>query len=174
MTLLSLDIEFTGLHQKTTLISLALYNPDGQSFYAELTDYDPLQVDEWLQTNVIDNLILPNKKPEGDVLTVLGDYKAVAKALTKYLTQFENIRILGDLATYDWVLLCELFGGALNLPDNVYYIPIELCTLLETAGIDPDVSREDFSGLSGAKHNALDDAKAAYLCGVKAGLRDLL
>lgn len=39
------DTEFTGLHQKTTLISIGLISEDGKTFYAELTDYDQTQVD---------------------------------------------------------------------------------------------------------------------------------
>ena len=48
------DTEFTGLHQRTTLISIGLIADLGlgkgtKSFYAELTDYDQSQVDEWIQ-----------------------------------------------------------------------------------------------------------------------------
>ena len=39
------DTEFTGLHQNTTLISIGLIAETGQTFYAELTDYDRCQVD---------------------------------------------------------------------------------------------------------------------------------
>lgn len=38
------DTEFTGLHQKTTLISIACITEDGKEFYAEFTDYDEAQV----------------------------------------------------------------------------------------------------------------------------------
>ena len=54
------DTEFTGLHQNTTLISIGLIAETGQTFYAERTDYDKSQIDEWLQTNVIENLLLNN------------------------------------------------------------------------------------------------------------------
>lgn len=54
---LFMDSEFTGLHQHTTLISLGIVAATGQTFYAEFTDYDKDQVDDWLQKNVLDNLI---------------------------------------------------------------------------------------------------------------------
>lgn len=38
VTQLFLDCEFTGLHQQSTLISLALVS-GGRSFYAEFNDY---------------------------------------------------------------------------------------------------------------------------------------
>jgi hypothetical protein len=47
------DTEFTGLHKDTTLISIGLVTEDGRTFYAELTDYDKSQVDDWIQENVI-------------------------------------------------------------------------------------------------------------------------
>ena len=50
------DTEFTGLHQKTTLISLGIISEDNKTFYAEFTDYDESQVDTWLQENVINKL----------------------------------------------------------------------------------------------------------------------
>ena len=52
------DTEFTGLHQKTTLISLGAITEYDHSFYAEFIDYDHSQVDEWISRNVIQNLIL--------------------------------------------------------------------------------------------------------------------
>ena len=40
------DMEFTGLHQKTTLISIGLIAEDGRTFYAEFNDYDKSQLDD--------------------------------------------------------------------------------------------------------------------------------
>lgn len=52
------DTEFTGLHKNTTLISIGLEDQNSKKLYAEFTDYDESQIDEWLQVNVIDRLIL--------------------------------------------------------------------------------------------------------------------
>lgn len=52
------DCEFTGLHKETTLISIGLISENGKSFYAELTDYNSDQCDEWIKNNVIKNLYL--------------------------------------------------------------------------------------------------------------------
>ena len=60
MTKVFFDTEFTGLHKNTTLISIGLISECGKTFYAEFWDYDKTQIDEWLQTNVLDNLILPH------------------------------------------------------------------------------------------------------------------
>lgn len=51
------DTEFTGLHQNTTLISIGLVDENNNTFYAEFNDYDKLQVDDWIQKNVVNNLL---------------------------------------------------------------------------------------------------------------------
>lgn len=55
---LFMDEEFTGLHKDTTLISLGIVSEDGKRFYAEFTDYDEMQCNQWINDNVINNLLL--------------------------------------------------------------------------------------------------------------------
>jgi hypothetical protein len=43
------------------LISIGLIADTGDTFYAELTDYDPDQIDDWLQENVLNNLVLTDR-----------------------------------------------------------------------------------------------------------------
>ena len=52
------DMEFTGLHKETTPISLGIVSEDGKTFYAEFTDYDESQCNDWIKENVIYNLYL--------------------------------------------------------------------------------------------------------------------
>ena len=52
------DMEFTGLHKETTPISLGIVSEDGKTFYAEFTDYDESQCNDWIKENVIHNLYL--------------------------------------------------------------------------------------------------------------------
>lgn len=174
------DTEFTGLHQRTTLISIGLVADDGRSFYAECIDYDQSQVDEWLRENVIKHLCYQG---EGEIyqpslieqipslskpahFAIRGLRSTVAIALRLWLQDFERVEMWGDCLAYDWVLFCELFGGGAEcLPRNVFYIPFDLCTLLKLKGLDPDISREKLAGpISGSRHNALYDAAVISLC----------
>ena len=88
--------------------------------------------------------------------------------LTEWLVSFdEKIYIWSDCLAYDWVLFCELFGGALEIPDCIYYIPFDLCTLFQVHGVDPDISRETFVEVDSElyeKHNALWDAHVIKSC----------
>ena len=45
-------------------------------------------------------------------------------------------------------------------------MPFDLCTLFKAKGIDPDISREEFSNMkeNSQKHNALWDAKVIKRC----------
>ena len=170
------DTEFTGLHQKTTLISIGLISECGKTFYAELTDFDMMQIDEWLEENVINNLSL-NKEEHGiKSSSLFGDEQKflecsfnVKIALETWLSQFESVEMWSDCLSYDWVLFNQLFGHAFSIPKNVYYIPFDICTLFHIKGIDPDVNREEFSNMKegSQKHNALWDAKVIRECFVK-------
>lgn len=164
------DCEFTGLHQKTTLISIGLVTEKGDSFYAEFTDYDQSQIDEWLQTNVIDNLTIPEKEGDQKINHFRGNKEYIREKLVMWLSSFPRVEMWSDCLSYDWVLFNQLFGHAFNIPKNVYYIPFDICTLFKVKGIDPDYDREEFAGITAwltsdsRKHNALWDALVIKAC----------
>ena len=171
------DSEFTGLHQNTTFISLALVAEDGHAFYAEFTDYDAGQCDDWIRDNVLAHTRWLNRPGaetglwrEPPLTLCHGNKAAVRDALAQWLAQYDSIRIWADCPAWDWVLFCELFGGALHIPDNIHYLPLDLATLFKARGYDPDIDREGFAGQSfagearGKKHNALYDARLLMAC----------
>lgn len=168
------DTEFTGLHQKTTLISIGMVAENGHTFYAELTDYNIKQVDDWIEENVLLNLIFNkgHNKPGVARCEIMGNRNDVATALHDWLLQFETVEMWSDCLAYDWVLFNQLWGHAFNIPKNVYYIPFDICTLFKVKDIDPDVDREAFAfdGSLNAniaqkqKHNALWDAQVIKAC----------
>jgi len=176
------DMEFTGLHQETTPVSIGLVAENERTFYAEFTDYDRSQVGDWIQEHVIGNLIYAdyttNKRGEilvGAACVVRGRKDVVAARLQEWTASFdESVEMWSDCLAYDWVLFCQLWGNAFMIPDDIYYIPFDICTLFKMRGIDPDISREEFglSDDSGAlpdpsrwrKHNALWDAEVIKAC----------
>lgn len=161
------------MHQNTTLISIGCVDEDGRTFYAELTDYDQSQVDDWLQKNVIDHLFgsadAMSRVNPPIRLAFRATALTVANGLSQWLEHYDLVEMWSDCYAYDWVLFCNLFGGAFGIPKNVYYIPFDLATLLKVKRIDPDISREEYAGLTGGKkHNALWDAKVIKACYEKA------
>lgn len=172
------DTEFTGLRNGTTLISIGCVSEDGKEFYAELTDYDKSQVNEWVKGNVISKLCFPEQiqelgRPRQPKVTercfeAKGTRDDISLLLRDWLAQFGLVEMWSDCLAYDWVLFCDLFGGAFRIPKNVYYIPFDLSTLLKIKGIDPDINRELFAEMPGAdgqhKHHALHDAQVIRAC----------
>lgn len=184
------DTEFTGLHKNTSLISIGIVSEDGRRFYAELSDYDESQIDDWLQVNVIDNLLF-SEPPEGEdehysatrssdnligndlyksySLEVRCNKTELREHLTQWLSQFDNVEVWSDCLAYDWVLRNDIFGHAFNISSNVYYIPFDICTLMKVKSVDPDINREQlaFGSLlpeNVKKHNALWDAEVIFEC----------
>lgn len=164
------DTEFTGLHQDTTLISVGLVALNGRTFYAEFTDYDRAQIDDWLRSNVISNLIhsIEDRNAtlvDGASVSITGNTEFIRERLDAWLVSFdESIEMWSDCLAYDWVLFCQLWGGAMNIPDCIYYIPMDICTMFAVCGVDPDTDRERYAAMDGFKHNALHDARVIRAC----------
>lgn len=173
------DSEFTGLHKDTTLISIALVDEEGRSLYAEFNDYDPKQVDEWIEENVLENTInlrrSNNIKIKHDMQTLyptckflFGSKKTLRQPVLDWLSKYDEIELISDVGHYDVVLLIDfLYGSALQSPICTY---IDANTLIADAyniSINEafDYSREKLSTYSECedeaiqinKHNALYD-----------------
>lgn len=167
-----LDTEFTGLHQHTSLISIALVADTGEEFYAEFTDYDKSQLNPWIEANVLNHLEIIEEGSQTIELTtkVKGSKDRVTVELEKWLSNFDFVEIWADVLAYDWVLFCELFGGAFGIPQNIFYAPFDLATAFRLNGlIDPqskyerDIKRFNFAGVNMSKqHHALEDARVEY------------
>lgn len=124
------DTEFTGLHKDTTLISIGMVDEGGRCFYGEFTDYDESQVSDWIEENVLSNLMLKDRgmmerlknafKDGGyDVTMVRGGRAVVFSKLKHWLDKYDEIEFVSDVCHYDFVLLIDLFGTAFDLPNNI-------------------------------------------------------
>jgi hypothetical protein len=180
--LIYFDTEFTGLHQMTTLISIGCITDDGKTFYAEYTDFDKDQVTDWIKENVFPGLkyvsmegsVEPFMKKDVNQFEAVGDKEYVKEAFWKWIGMlgYKKIRMYSDCLTYDWMLFNEYYAdekdGMKDLR-NINYIPLDLCTDLYRAKVDPDVNREEFAEYEGEdeKHNALHDAKIIRKCHAK-------
>lgn len=195
------DAEFTGLHRDTTLISVGFVSQSGAYFYAEFNDYDANQIDEWLQTNIIDNLVFKDKDQHHLVkefysgsrshmnVMMKNDTATIKSELLSWLRHeyesYDNVKLqfYTDCYAYDWVMLMNLIcedGKALNIPEFIDYIPMDLSTTMFIKGIDPDINREEYAGQyicdklrsefpfkdmgENAKHNSLWDATISVWC----------
>lgn len=165
------DTEFTGLHQGTTLISIGMISEDGKKFYAELSDFDESQVNDWIKENVLDHRWCETGRFSWDYpdYYLYGNKVSVAHELRKYLEVFDAVELVSDCAHYDMTLFIDLFGTAFDIPKNVcpacYDINQDIAKFHEVDGYTAfDISREEIlknNGIviEGDKHNALYDAE---------------
>lgn len=186
------DTEFTGLHKNTTLISIGIVSEDGRKFYAELNDYDRSQVDDWIESNVINNLEFINdvdeeyfirSKIDDDVsvedkwnIQMRSNMEDLEMELRKWLSQFSQVQFVSDVCHYDFVLLIDIFGSAFGLPGHVsescHDINQDIADYLGIPDRDAfSINREDFVNNHGVekienanKHNALYDAEIIKKC----------
>ena len=161
-----MDLEFTGLHHNTSIISLGAVAENGEEFYAEMNDYDDRQVqaqqDTFLQEQVIPKLkwhIDDNEWANTINRQELKDRLEVWFNKI-YEEDGQQVEVWLDCYAYDWILFCGLWQDALNVPAWIHYIPRDLSTFLEVRGYDPDTNREVFSHFDEVptkddKHNAL-------------------
>lgn len=174
------DTEFTGLHKDTTLISIGLVDENGRTFYAEFSDYDESQCDDWIHKNVIKHLKWSKEGPVEDFVNFSGDLKYcevygckeyIKEVLHDWLSQYDEVELVSDCCHYDMVLFIDIFGGAFDIPSNVnpvcHDINQDLAKrFMVTEREAFDVSREallkayvESNIIEGDKHNSLYDAK---------------
>lgn len=166
MTNLYFDKEFTGLWQGTTPISLGIVDKDNHFFYAEFTDYDKEQCDDFINDEVINNTLFlcVDDDKRADVLASLSDglddssvimygtKDEISTVLNNWLAAYnDDIQFISDVEQYDMVLLIDIItdgGSSLDLPKFINYDCINLntfiaiknkCSIKEAA----DVIRED-------------------------------
>lgn len=174
MITIFLDTEFTGLTQDAKLISVAMYHSDENYFYAELNNWNDNHIGQWVRENVIPHLEFSNQHyvvaGSETMIRMKGDPVSVKLALERWLAQFDAIEVWADILGYDWVLFCNIFGGSLQIPKNIFYIPYDLSTLFKAYSLNPDLNRFDFvSELLNKhdrqhRHHALTDARVGMLC----------
>ena len=182
------DTEFTGLHKDTTLISIGLIDEKGCTFYAEFSDYDEAQINDWLRENVIKNL---KWKKEGPIenftnndmfgnVEAYGTKPYIKICLEHWLKDYNNVQLISDVSHYDMVLFIDIFGDALSLPLNIspccHDINQDMARFYRTTEKEAfDMSRESIIDrynsvmekydperkivIKGKKHNALYDAR---------------
>jgi len=151
------DTEFTGLRKGASLISIGLVTSEGRTFYAEFTDYNIDQVDQWINDNVISNLIHPENNYDGDHWTMQGTTEDIREQLWMWLAPYKEngklIQFVSDVCHYDFVFLIDLLLGdynltAIDLPDNVSATCLDINQDIATAiqrTKPEDVTDEEFN-----------------------------
>lgn len=167
------DTEFTGLHKNTTLISIGCVAEDGRTFYAECTDYDDAQCNDWIKENVIAHLKYgrgnSGSNDGNGNMRISGTKEEVKDYLDAWLSPYDEVELVSDVCHYDMVLFIDLFGGAFDLPrcinpacHDINQDIARFYDISETEAFDKsreDIVKEAGASVNGDKHNALYDAR---------------
>ena len=136
------DTEFAEDGKTIDLISIGIISENGHEFYRVSNEFNVKNCNDWVTNKVLPLLPSNNKwisrsQLKKDILEFIGSDKPEFWAY---------------YADYDWVVLCQLFGTMLDLPDGwpMYCKDIkQLCDELGNPRL-PDQKNE---------HDALADAK---------------
>lgn len=133
------DTEFMENGRTIDPLSIGLVREDGAELYLEFPA-DLTRASSWVQANVLPYLhgdITPFHVAREQIVEFAGE----APIFWAYF------------ADYDWVLLCQLFGLMINLPQGWPMFCMDLKQLAVSLG-DPRLPKQE-----GTEHHALADAR---------------
>lgn len=169
------DCEFLEDGRTIDLISIGIVAADGREFYAvneaigEGELFDRIRGRDWLMDNVVPSLPLAHeiRTPGfGDrrMFTLDGDSnlimprRMIKNAVRDFLLVSDGVELWADYGAYDHVVLCQLFGPMISLPDGLPMFTNEFQQAWRAAGCP--VLPAQVQGV----HNALEDARHLARC----------
>lgn len=139
------DTEFIEDGKTVEMLSIGVAREDGETYYAEPAETDHSRADEWVQENVLPHLTGP-VKPRAQIAAELIEFAGDKPEWWAYY------------ADYDWVVLCQLYGRMIDLPDGWPMFCMDLKQWATQKG-NPDLHK--LATIDGPEHNALADARWA-------------
>lgn len=161
-----LDTEFIEDGKTIDLISIGIVSDNDDELYLINLDCDLTNANDWVKDNVIPKLETDNNsywKSKRDiqiellkfVIDINSDIEFSASLDTEDLKKLKTKnkpQFWGYYCSYDWVVLCQLFGRMIDLPN---YFPMYINDLKQLANFkgNPKLPKSQNA------HNALEDAK---------------
>jgi hypothetical protein len=141
------DCEFIEDGTTISLISIGVVDETGREFYAISTEFDPSRAIDWVRRNVLNQLPSPSDPSWCTRREIRDNLLAFLRA------PGEPIELWAWMASYDHVVLAQLWGDMRALPRDVPRFTHELRQLWESAGSPP----MPVAGIDA--HDALADAR---------------
>jgi hypothetical protein len=143
------DCEFIEDGSTITLVSIGVVAADGREFYAVSSEFDPSRAIEWVRRNVLSQLPSPSDPAWRSRAQIRDD-------LLAFLTEpGEPIELWAWMASYDHVVLAQLWGDMRALSRQIPRFTHELRQLWESAGSPPlpPAGPDAHDALADARHN---------------------
>lgn len=174
MARICFDTEFIEDGRTIDLISIGMVRDDGATYYAVSREMPVRRIRKsaWLMENVVPYLPLPHGDARNHMpRSWLFDYRDPC-VKTRAIIADEIVDFAGDspefwawYADYDWVVLCQLFGTMMDLPDGWPMYCRDFKQVVDERGLGDLPPQADQDG---PEHNALSDAR--WLARVMRGL----
>jgi hypothetical protein len=143
------DCEFIEDGRTIELVSIGIVDETGREFYAVSSEFDPTRAIDWVRRHVLDKLPAPADPAWRSRERIRDDLLAFL------LEPGEPIELWAWMASYDHVVLAQLWGDMRALPRAIPRFTHELRQIWEAAGSPPlpapPADRHD--ALSDARHN---------------------
>lgn len=174
MTRIYYDTEFLENGRTIELISIGMVADNGREYYAVNRDMPVRRIrkNEWLMANVVPSL----PKAPGDARLYqpkrwLFNYASphvkqrhvIAREVRDFILgtdpdMLPYVELWADWGAYDHVVLCQLFGRMIDLPEGIPMWTHDLRQEIERLGA-PDPPRLSGTQAGMYEHNALHDAR---------------
>lgn len=164
MTRVYYDTEFIEDGRTIDLISIGIVTDDGREYYAVNRDapWKRIKRHDWLRENVLPSLpqphgdwILeaPKRWPINFMDPLVKRRDVIAREVRDFLLDIADRELWAWYGAYDHVVLCQLWGSMVDLPDGIPMWTNDLRQEAERLG-NPRLPEQP-SGV----HNALEDAR---------------
>jgi hypothetical protein len=164
MTDIYYDTEFLEDGRTIELISLGMIREDMTTLYVINRDFDlgKLLANDWLMENVVPHLPIGREKDgmlhwdeSHEDYDLVVPRHTIRTLVRQMVLKVPAPRLWADYGDYDHVVLAQLFGRMIDLPDG---FPMFTSDVQQTAA---DLGSPKLQGLQpeGAEHHALADAK---------------
>lgn len=109
-----LDTEFCEDGKTIELLSIGVVSEDGREFYAENEEADWGKANDWVKQNVL------NQLRHADWLSNVMKRSEIAEALVLFCdpSRYGKPEFWGYFSDYDWVVVAQLFGTMMDLPED--------------------------------------------------------
>lgn len=168
-----LDTEFIEWAGGIDLVSIGIVAENGSTFYAESTNFDERNADQWVKDNVLSKLRWWGNEESnkgfcnsctqvmGDIgfknAEVFGTNKLIAEEVLKFIGEDSFPQFYTYYGAYDWVLFCRLFGRMIDLPEGFPMYSIDLKQMMVERSLNKEWKQRVCPDPEG-EHNALVDA----------------
>ena len=133
------DTEFMEDGRIVAPLSIGIVSEDGREYYCEF-DTNRGMANEWVRKNVFPFLTGPIKRS-----------REIREDILSFVTG--EPEFWAYYAAYDWVIMCQLFGTMMRLPESWPKYCLDIKQVMHMKGIR-SVQRPE-----GGDHNALADAR---------------